>query len=218
MQDLFKLQSEGKNAPFYSFWLAAASTFFLDALFRGVQVHLAVSMVRMAGYNALRGMYKPFSANSIHEFYNRYSYYFKEVLVHTFFYPTYFTCFKKQKKLRLFFAIFMAAGVGNFLLHFLSETGYITNDGFFTHFRNFHVYWFHVTILSLGIYVSQNRNSGKKDAPRKGALPRAIASTGSMILFYIFLTVFDVSRANVPRGLSLYDHFRYLGAMFGVNY
>ena len=108
-----------QHQPSGFFWQVLCFHFLYQTMSFAMNGHIIISIVRMSGFNAARNMDNPFFATSISDFWNRYYYYFKELLVDLFFFPTYFRCFKKQPVLRLAFATLMAAGVGNALYHFL---------------------------------------------------------------------------------------------------
>ena len=84
--------------------------------------HLWIGLLRLAGFNVFRNTYKPLLAESIVDFWNRFQYYFKELLTEFFFFPTYLRYFRSSPNLRMFVAVFMAVFVGNMYYHFLMKT------------------------------------------------------------------------------------------------
>ncbi len=64
------------------------------------------------------------------EFWNRYYYYFKEIMVEFFFYPTFIGWFRKWPRLRLFAAVYMAAFVGNMYYHLIGKEEKLAARGF----------------------------------------------------------------------------------------
>ncbi|MEL6745317.1 MAG: hypothetical protein AAFO68_07605, partial [Pseudomonadota bacterium] len=136
LQDIFglpKLQSAilayaaGNPMPLTTNWASLLSNYFVDLLIISVWGHLIVAIVRMSGYCIPRNTVNPLASRTLAEFWNRYFFYFKELLVDLFFYPAFLRFFKKQPKLRIAFATLCAAGLGNFLYHFMRET-YIFAD------------------------------------------------------------------------------------------
>ena len=90
-----------------------------------VKGHLIVGFLRLYGFNVFRNTYKPLLAESIVEFWNRYYYYFKELLVTFFFMPTFTGPAKRLRhwpRLRLLAAVFAAAFVGNVYYHVIKES------------------------------------------------------------------------------------------------
>jgi hypothetical protein len=63
------------------------------------------------------------------DYFNRFHYYFKELLVDFFFIPTFFKMFRNYPRLRMFFATFMAAGVGNAIWHFSRDINLVATVG-----------------------------------------------------------------------------------------
>src|SRR4029453_4056095 len=110
---------QGRPYPWVMRWAALIGYFVMWALYFTIFGHKIVGIARVAGFNIYRNTYKPYQATSIADFYNRIYYYFKELLVAFFFYPSYLRYFKKHPRLRLFTATLAAAGLGNILFHFL---------------------------------------------------------------------------------------------------
>ena len=83
--------------------------------------HVWVGVIRLFGFNIFRNTYKPLLAQSVVEFWNRYYYYFKELMMECFFLPTYARYFRNSPMLRLVAAVFAAAFVGNMYYHLLQH-------------------------------------------------------------------------------------------------
>ena len=129
----------GAPIPWYACWLAVIAAFAEDVLTLAVWGHTFIACCRMAGFRALRNTYSPLTAKTIADFWNRYYFYFKELLVDFFFYPMFFRYFKRWKRLRIAAATFMAAGVGNMFFHFISDIGYVPQLGLWRAVMGFHV-------------------------------------------------------------------------------
>src|SRR5579864_6711728 len=110
-----------QSYPWYICWASMIYTFFHNMLEMAIFGGPIVAVARLAGYRLLRNTYRPLSATTLVEFWNRYYFYYKELLVEVFFFPTFFRCFQTHKRLRIFFATFMAATVGNFIFHFMRD-------------------------------------------------------------------------------------------------
>ncbi len=201
----------GHSYPWYMNWLALLANFFTRLLWFSVWGHVIIACCRMAGYNALRNTYKPLQSASIADFWNRFYYYFKELLVDNFFYPAFLRYFKKWPRIRLFFATFAAAGFGNILYHFLRETGSIADNGFWPALWSFRVYMFYGIVLSTAISISQLYE--KKRPTDMSWLRKNFVTPVFVVGFYCILSIFDSS----DRNLSLGDHFIFLLKLFNIH-
>ncbi len=172
--------------------------------------HVIIASARLAGFRLLRNTYRPLSSRTIAEFWNRYVYYFKEVLVHVYFYPTFVRCFKKHPRLRVAFATFIAAGVGNFLFHFM-ENYTLATHGLLEALVRAQTYAFYCVVLAAGIIVSQLR--ARKHDPDAGWVRRQLIPSLVVAAFFCFLSFFD----GPQRHVSLAEHFQFLFHVFGVD-
>jgi hypothetical protein len=177
----------GHPFPRWSCWATVMANFCESLLRISTVGHFIISICRMAGFNALRNTCRPLSSSSIADFYNRVYFYFKELLVDFFFYPTYMTCFKKHPRLRLFFATMMAAGFGNVLYHFLEGLADVPRLGLRQAVAGFQVYPVYGLILGLAIAVSQLRSSGQTPSPAG----KSWSATALVLLFYSLITILD---------------------------
>ncbi len=139
--------------------------------------HAIVATARLAGFRVLRNTYRPLSSRTIAEFWNRYYYFFKEILVNVYFYPTYVRCFKRHPRLRLAFATFMAAGVGNFFFHILLDVRVMAEAGLIGTLKLFQTYAFYCVVLAGGIVISQLR--ARRPDRKRGLAAWAIRSRRS---------------------------------------
>jgi len=177
----------GRPMPFYWNWIAALGEFFLVVVQLAIVSHAFIAILRMAGYKALRNVYRPLSSKTVADFWNHYFYYFKELLVTIFFYPTFLRYFRNSNYLRYYFATVAAAGFGNFLYHFLVDFESIINNGFFSVLSSMHSYAFYCFILSNALFVSQWRKL-KGGVFSKG-LPWPLNTIG-VLLFYCVAMIF----------------------------
>ena len=116
----------------------------------------------MAGFNALRNTYRPLSSTTISEFFNRFYYYFKELLVDFFFYPTFLRYWKGHRRLRMVFATFAAVFFGNTLFHFTRDWQIIRDVGLLGAFVNYQASLLYCFILAAAVSISQLRKRGSK--------------------------------------------------------
>jgi len=173
--------------------------------------HVAIAIGRLAGFRLLRNTYRPLRSRTVAEFWNRYFYYFKELLVTFYFYPTYVRWFKAHPRLRIAFATFMAAGVGNFFFHFMLEDELIVKLGPMRTAYVMQTYAFYCLLLSAGIAVSQFR--ARRPDPNASWWRRQLVPSLLVATFYGFLSFFDGPDAHVP----LVKHFEYLFRVLGVD-
>lgn len=173
--------------------------------------HVIIATARLSGFRLLRNTWRPLESRSIAEFWNRYFYYFKEVLVHVYFYPTYVRWFKGHPRLRLAFATFMAAGVGNFFFHFLLANDEIARLGPAEALARTQTYAFYCAVLAGGIVISQLR--AHRPDPAAGLWRGRFRPSLGVALFYCFLSFFD----GPQRHVSLAQHFGFLLNLFGTD-
>lgn len=209
--DAFYKAVAGDYYPWYINCLSLLARLFTNVLYIAIWGHVIISACRMAGFNALRGTYKPLAATTLAEFWNRYFYYFKELLVEFFFYPTYLRFFKKHPRLRLFFATVMAAGFGNVLFHYIRDIQYIIQWGPWQAWLEFHVYMFYGLVLGTGIGISQLRNRTLR--PPVHWFRRHVLGRSGVVAFYCFVLIFD----NPDRNLSIQDNFVFVLSLFNIH-
>jgi hypothetical protein len=192
-------------------WESMILAFFESILSISIMGHRIIATCRMAGFNALRNTYRPLSSTTIAEFFNRFYYYFKELLVDFFFYPAFLRYWKGHRRLRMVFATFAAAFFGNAFFHFTRDWQIIQNKGFWITFTNFESYLFYCTILALGLSISQLR----KRAPKADGLVfgRLFPALG-VCLFYCLLNVFDSEVKDYP----FVEHLRFLASLFFIHF
>jgi len=194
--------------PWHTNWLALVANFFYRLVAFSVWGHGIIAVCRMAGYNALRNTCNPLRSATIAEFWNRYYYYFKELLVDNFFYPAFLRYWKKRPRLRLFFATMSAAGFGNVLYHFLRDIHEIIQRGPWDALVSFHVYMLYGAVLGAAIGLSQLFE--KKNRQDMSWLKRNIINPFCVVLFYCVLSVFD----DPDRTLTAMDNFAFLLRLF----
>ena len=208
----FETFLNGAVAPPLGLWSVIAN-FPEQLLIVSVWGHMLVALARLAGFRLLRNTARPLSARTIAEFWNRYLYYFKEVLVDVYFYPTYVRYFKRHPRLRIAFATFMAAGVGNFILHFFLETQSIVEHGVAGALIRMQGYAFYCALLVAGIVLSQLR--ARRPDANAGWLRGRLAPSLGVGAFFCLLSFFDGTMHHVS--LTLAQHFQFLFQVTGVN-
>lgn len=207
--NMFALSVQRTPFPWYLGWASLTVEFVTRLLDLSIRGHQIVACCRMAGFLALRNTCRPLESRSIAEFWNRYYFYFKELLVDFFFYPTFMRYFKRWRRFRLFAATFAAACFGNAFYHFFADLDYIEKLGFWKALAGFHVYIFYTVVLAVGIGISQLRQRKIEDSSWiRGRLVPAFCVIG----FYCILSVFDYTGRSYP----IQEHFRFLGHLFNL--
>lgn len=199
------LQAQAEGAPFAmaTRWAAVLGEFVLTVLHMTTWGHGIIAICRMAGYRAALNTDRPLLSTSVAEFYNRYYFYFKELLATFFFYPTYLRFFRGRPRLRLFVATVMAAGVGNFLFHFYRDGHEVLRLGFLEALYAYRVYGCYALGLGLGIAISQMRLQKRGRRPLRGW--RRARATAGVLVFYGLLGILDVrSPFDLSEYASLY--------------
>jgi len=172
--------------------------------------HKVIAVARLAGFALPRNTWRPLQARTLAEFWNRYYYYFKELLVDFFFYPTFFRCLRAHPRLRLFLATFMAAGVGNAAFHFLRDIHLVAQLGWQAATVGYASNLVYCTVLALGIAVSQARMTAGRQLP-EGWLGRLWAFL-CVWGFFVALRVFG----DESRSFALEDRWAFFLSLFGA--
>lgn len=202
-REVLAVSVAGTPAAWYVNWLALVARFILELLNMAIWGHVMIAVCRMAGFRALRNTCRPLRAATIAEFWNRYYYYFKELLVEFFFYPAFMRYFKSMPRLRMVFATMAAAGFGNVLYHFLRDSSYIARLGLWEALLSFKVYLFYGALLGAAIGLSQLRNRARR-VDRNSLRTRVLAPL-SVLAFYCVLSIFD----QPDRSLPAIEYFRF---------
>ena len=201
----------GRPFPRLVGWAAIVLAAARYALQVAAWAHLFIGIARLAAYRLPRGSWRPLQARTLMDYFNRFHYYFKELLVDLFFMPTFFRVFRNHPRLRMFFATFMAAGVGNALWHFTRNIDVVASDGLASALASYTSYLFYAGLLAAGVGLSQVRaNMGIR--PAVTPLARA-ASFLFVWSFVIGIHVFgDGSRTH-----TLTERLHFMAALFGAS-
>ncbi|MGB6118368.1 MAG: hypothetical protein WBF87_09115 [Mesorhizobium sp.] len=191
-------------------WSALIIDYFLDLILIAYWGHVIVAIVRMLGYAIPRNTVNPLASRTLAEFWNRYFFYFKELLVDFFFYPAFMRWFKKWPKLRTAFATFSAACFGNFLYHAMSEVHFFALLDPLTAFTNLSTFAFYSFGLAIGLIVSQLR--GRRPRPEDGFWRYEVVPRVNVMMFFILLKVFD----DIYGSGTLVDRFAFFFSLFGA--
>ena len=212
LQDTFYGAANGHPYSWYYGWIALLADFPLEILDLAITGHIAVACIRISGFSIPRNTWRPFEAMTIADFWNRYYYYFKELLVDFFFFPTFARYFKSNMKLRTMAATIAAACFGNFIYHFFFSIGNIPRLGFLGAIWYLHTYFFYTIILTVGICASQIRIlNGKKRPATPG---RQIIARLGVYAFFALTAIFNM---HLVTG-DIRDNFRFVASLFGLQF
>jgi hypothetical protein len=201
----------GHPYPVAMGWAALALSTAGYALQVAVWAHLFIGIARLAGYRLPRGSWRPLEARTLMDYFNRFHYYFKELLVDLFFMPTFFRMFRDHPRLRMFVATFMAAGVGNALWHFSRNILAVATEGVAGAFASYTSYLCYATVLAVGVALSQVRAS-RGIAPSM-RLPARLWSFAFIWSFVICIHVFgDGTRVH-----TLHQRWKFMVSLFGTS-
>jgi hypothetical protein len=192
-------------------WFALVLSTAKFSLQIAIWAHLFVGIARLAGYRLPRGSWRPLESRTLIEYFNRFHYYFKELLVDLFFLPTFMRAFRSNPRLRVFFATFMAAGVGNAVWHFMRDLNVVAELGFRLALESFSSYAFYCLVLAIGISISHVRaNAGFR--PGNTVFER-LYSFLSVWGFVVCLHAFS----DGSRNHTLLERLSFVARLFGVS-
>ena len=209
MADAMLQQSLGTPYPTLLCWGSLIASFIEAVLKIAIWGNTVIAITRMAGFNLPPSSNKAFSARTLADFWNRYYFYFKEVLVDFFFYPTFMRCFKKHRRLRIIFATFMAACVGNVIFHFMWEIPMVAKIGLVETLTLFKTYLVYALLLSIGITISQLLPR----KPETNSLRNRIFTPLGVCAFFCLIHIFDFDSTRPLQPLSV--AFAFLLHLFG---
>lgn len=200
----FRASSVGRAFPWQVNFASMMADLALDGLRLSIWGHQFVAVARQAGFAARRNTYKPFLATNVSDFFNRYYYYFKELLVDCFFYPVFYSLPRKRFKLALFLATMSAAGLGNYLYHFLRDAHITAERGIAAALRDSHMLLLYCTLLAMIIFLSQVRRIGRN---KQG--PGSWRSLRGMVAVWIIFALLNTLVVELWNS-NLSDHVRFL--------
>lgn len=201
------------SASLRTAWLSLYCDLIWETLSIAATGHVWVGIIRLWGFNVFRNTYKPLLAESIVDFWNRYYYYFKEVLVE-FFFPTYLRYFRTWPKARMFIAIFAAAFVGNMYYHLLQAKSPLVAGEVAKLWQSLGPRSVYCFLLTIGIYVSMLRQEKKRgqvaDAKSTTAKIRRVIKIAGVWTFFALINFW-----NVRSGGTLPERFQLFLSFFG---
>lgn len=179
--------------------------------------HVFIGTLRLFGFNVFRNTYKPLLAETIVDFWGRFYYYFKELLVDMFFYPTFVKYFKGMPKLRLFAAVFAAAFLGNMYYHLLWMQCTLVRGDFEPTLSYLRSYWLYCLLLSIGIYLSMQRAYSQGNSAAGQMRPATkLVRLRRIAVVWTFFSLINIW--NVVGGeLTLAGRTSFFFSLFGIG-
>ena len=211
---LGQLVKQGADAPLVEAWASIYCELIKQVLRHAAGGHVIIGVLRLFGFNVFRNTYKPLLAESVVEFWNRYYYYFKELMVTFFFLPTYAGLGKRLGKwpqLRLFAAVLAAAFVGNVYYHIIRVADEMAQGRVLEELLEQRSRIFYCFLLALGIFVSMRRQQRLRGQPPPAGKANRFLRIAGVWTFFGLIFIWNV-RGHASFGNRL-DFF--LG-MFGL--
>ncbi|MBF0613655.1 MAG: hypothetical protein G8237_00895 [Magnetococcales bacterium] len=174
--------------------------------------HLIIGCLRLFGFNLFRNTYKPLLARTLIDFWNRYYFYFKELLVDFFFFPVYLAVFKHHPKLRIFAATMASACLGNLYYHVLQHFDLLMITGNLPSFARFSSYLFYSFVLGLAIFVSILREQNQRGQPHvQHSIWVTLRKIAGVWIFFALLRIWDHSSSAFMQDTTFFL------AIFGIR-
>jgi hypothetical protein len=197
---LDQLVAQGGQAPFLASWASLYCELVWQVLRHAAHGHMIIGTLRLFGFNVFRNTYKPLLSESILEFWNRYYYYFKELMANFFFLPTFTqlgTRLRNWPRLRLLAAVFAAAFVGNMYYHLLNMETLVAQGYVFEAVYTLRSRFFYCFLLAIGIYVSMRRQQSRGGKPLAAGHLARIGRIFGVWTFFALIFIWNV-RSSTP--------------------
>jgi hypothetical protein len=201
---------QGAPIAWYMRW--TTQILFLFEVVLGISVfgHTFVAGARMAGFRALRNTWRPFSATTVIDFFNRFYYYFKELLVDLFYFPAFLRYFKKHRRVRTIFATFSAVLFGDCFFHITRDWHFLRERGLWRGMLSYQEGFFCCLILAIALSVSQLRK--RRPRPR-GFLRGQLLPSLKVGFFYTLMAVFG----SDSHAFTIAQSLRYFASLFFIH-
>ena len=210
------LMAAPETIAFPSAWLTLYGGFVSTTLGIAITGHLIIAGLRLLGFNVFRNTYKPLLCETLIDFWGRLHYYFKELLVEFFFYPTYLKYRKLRPHLRLTVAVFAAAFLGNMYYHVLAYRSLLLDARFADLWQTLNPRLVYCGLLAAGISLSMIRQRKRRgraaDTGGAGAKLRRLRAIFGVWTFY---AVIQIWRSQYEASSAL-DRLDFLLALLGL--
>lgn len=207
------LIADGSEFTLITAWASLFVELVNSVLGLAITGHVIIGVLRLFGFNVFRNTYKPLLAESILEFWNRFYYYFKELLVEFFFYPTFAGYFKRNPELRMFAAVMAAAFLGNVYYHIVRDLGDLIHMGPAEAWALLAPRMFYSFLLGLGVYLSMRRQQTKRGKAAVGVhLLVRVRRIAGVWLFFALIHIWNI----YPTHLDFVQRTGFFFSLFGL--
>lgn len=183
------LISHDASAALPVVWFSLYCELIWQVLRHAANGHIIIGVLRFLGFNVFRNTYKPLYAQSLIVFWNRYFFYFKELLAEFFFFPVFSKAFKSRIWLRLFVALFASAFLGNLYYHILRDERVMLLGDPATIRDAFACRAFYCLLLACGLFVSMVREQRRAGRHQDFTLPRKIVRIAGVWTFFALIYI-----------------------------
>jgi len=208
-----ELLSSGANASLPMLWSSLYLELIRVTLELAIAGHIIVGNLRLLGFNIFRNTYKPLLATSIVEFWNRFYYYFKELLTQFFFYPVYLRTAWAGPNLRLMLAVFAAAFLGNMYFHLLVDYRHMLTFEFSSIWAQWGPRLVYCFALAGGISISMLRQKSKRAGGEDVAVWHRVRQIAGVWTFYSFIHIWAL---RVPEA-GYADRIQFILRFVGIS-
>ena len=204
------------NAPVSSIvaWVSLYMELIWETLSLAVKGHVWIGTLRLFGFNVFRNTYKPLLAESVVEFWNRYYYYFKELMMEFFFLPTYLRHFRDRPALRIVVAVFAAAFVGNMYYHLIQAKNPLIAADFIALWQLLGGRLIYCFLLATGIAVSMLRQQRQRGTTGAGLTPKSgfhrLLKIAGVWTFFAVINFW-----NIPSAVTIPERARLFVSLIG---
>jgi hypothetical protein len=209
---LTELMRPGATRVWYQSWATGYLELIRATLALAAMGHVIVGCLRLLGFNVYRNTYKPLLSESVLEFWNRYYYYFKELLVDFFFYPTYLRLRGLSPAARMFAAVFAAAFVGNMYHHILIKPEHLIHFDLAQLWGTWSPRLVYCFLLALGIWVSMLRQQKLRAAGETTGYVVRLRRIAGVWTFFSIIQIWNVKHA----GVGILDCTAFFLSLFGL--
>lgn len=201
--------------PLAQVWLSLYFELIWETLSLAAKGHVWVGVIRLCGFNIFRNTYKPLLAPTVLEFWNRYYYYFKELMMDCFFLPTYARYFRDWPRLRVIAAVFAAAFFGNMYYHLLQHKEPLVMGDWAKLWTLLGPRLVYCALLTAGIVISMLRQQRQRDPAVAPLGPisrlRRLRRIAGVWTFFAVINFW-----NVIGPLSIAERTRLFFSLFGL--
>ena len=159
--------------------------------------HIIIGCLRLLGFNVFRNTYKPLLSETVADFWSRYYFYFKELLVDLFFYPAFLGNAWAGRRLRLFVAVFSAAFVGNMYFHLLVRFDAVVSFDSGALWSELGPRLVYCWLLAVGIWLSMLRQERRRAEPIKPGRLARLRRIAAVWLFFGLINIWNIESADL---------------------